>query len=170
MHGNLRVETKDDKAIRVLGVNISSISFWLKDNYKAEQMKFIFKKYGVDIAGQVCTNWSNFKSSQTLASILRAKAEKIRSLASHNERETENIGRYQQGGMTTILHNQLAAFVINSGSDHTWLGKWSWYLVEGEPGHRRHNSLRTVRQCPSRECTVYKQHERYIQEKRLKTN
>ena len=48
MHGNLRVEVKDDKAIRVLGVNINIMSFWLKDNYKAERLKPIFEKYGVD--------------------------------------------------------------------------------------------------------------------------
>ena len=32
LHGNFRVEVKDDDAIRVLGININSMSFWLKDN------------------------------------------------------------------------------------------------------------------------------------------
>ena len=69
---------KDEETIRVLDVNINIMSFWLKDNYKAEWLRFIFKKYVVNIAGlqEVCINWGNFKSSQTLASILRAKAEK----------------------------------------------------------------------------------------------
>ena len=65
--------------------------FWLKDNYKAERLKFIFGKYGVDVTGlqEVCINWSKFKASQIIVSILGVKTEKIRSLASHNERETK---------------------------------------------------------------------------------
>ena len=137
MHGNLGVEVKDDEAIRVLGVNINSMPFWIKDNYKVERLKFIFEKYGVDIAGleEVCINWSGFKASQTIASILRVKTEQTQSVASHNERETKNIGRYQRGGTATTLRDQLAAFVIDLGNDHTGLGRWSWYLLEGEPGH-----------------------------------
>ena len=54
------------------------MSFWLKDKYKAERLKFIFEKYGVDIAGLqgVCINWSEFKASQKIASIVRVKTEK----------------------------------------------------------------------------------------------
>ena len=58
VHGNLRVEVQDDKATRVLGVDINIMSYWLKDNYKAERLKLIFEKHGVDIAGlqEVCIN------------------------------------------------------------------------------------------------------------------
>ena len=96
LHGNLRVEEKHEEAVRVLGLNINSLKFWQKENHKAERLKFIFEKYGVDTTGlqDVCINWSNFKASQTLASLLRDKYENIRSLASHNKRETDNIGRY----------------------------------------------------------------------------
>ena len=75
LHGNLRVEVEYEEVVRVLGVDVNSMSFWLKDNYKAKLLKYILEKYGVDIAGlqEVCINWSNFKSSQTLASILRVK-------------------------------------------------------------------------------------------------
>ena len=161
MHGNLRVEVKDDEAIRVLGVNINIISFWLKDNYKVERLKFIFKKYGVDIAGlqEVCIKWIEFKASQTIASILRVKLEKIRSVVSHNERETKNIGRYQRGGTEKILRDQLAAFVIDSGNVHTGLGSLSWYLVEGEPGQQTY-AMTVYASCGNvgfGEYTVYKQ-------------
>ena len=79
VHGNLRVEEKDDEALRFLGVNINSMSFWQRDNYKADRLKFILEKYGVDAVGlqEVCINWSEFKASQTVASILRVKAESI---------------------------------------------------------------------------------------------
>jgi hypothetical protein len=174
VHGNLSVEKKDDEALRFLGVNINSMSFWQRDNYKADRLKFILEKYGVDAVGlqEVCINWSEFKASQTVASILRVKAEKIRSVASHNERETKNIGRYQRGGTATILRDQLAAFVVDQGNDHTGLGRWSWYKVEGEPGHKTY-IITAYAPCGNTKVgdhTVYKQQERFIQEKGLKTN
>ena len=72
VHVTLRVEGKDDEALRFLGVNINSMSFWQRDNYKADRLKFIFEKYGVDTAGlqEVYINWSGLKASQTIASIL----------------------------------------------------------------------------------------------------
>ena len=51
LHGNLRVEEKDEEAVRVLGSNINSLSFCQKENYKAERLKFILEKYGVDTMG-----------------------------------------------------------------------------------------------------------------------
>ena len=165
---------ENEEAIRVLCINLNIMSFWLKDNYKAERLKFVLEKHGVGIAGlqEACINWSNFNLSQTLASILRAKAEKLRSIASHNERETKNIRRYQWGGAATILHNQLSAFVIDSRSDHTGLGRWSWYLVEGEPGHRTYviTAYTTYGNVGVGvgEYTVYKQHEKSIQKKGIR--
>ena len=92
-------EQKDEEASRVLGMNINSMSFWLKDNYKVKSLKYIFETYGVNTAGlhEVCINWSDFKLSQMLVLLLRTKAENICSVASHNKQETENIGRYQRG-------------------------------------------------------------------------
>ena len=51
VHGNLRVEVKDDEVIRVPGIKINIMSFRLKDNSKAERLELIFKQYRVDIAG-----------------------------------------------------------------------------------------------------------------------
>ena len=61
LYGNLRVEVKDEEAIIVLGVDINIMSFWMKDNNKAEWLKFIFEKYVVNIVGlqEVCINWSD---------------------------------------------------------------------------------------------------------------
>ena len=81
------------------------------------------KKDGVDIAGlqELCINWSGFKTSQKLALLLWVKAENIFSVASYNKQETENIGRYQRGGIRTIIVEQLAAFMIDSGVEYTGL-------------------------------------------------
>ena len=54
----LRIEKKDEESIRVLGLNIDSLSFWQKVNHKAERLKLIFERYGVNTAGlqDVCIN------------------------------------------------------------------------------------------------------------------
>ena len=122
---------------------------------------------------EVCINWSDFKASQTLASFLRAKAENIPSVASHNKRGTENINRYQRGGTATIIREQLAAFMINSSINHTRIGRRPWYQVEGEPGHRTY-LITVYMPCGNvmiGKAMVYKQQERFIQERKgLKTN
>ena len=66
----------------------------------------------------------------------------------------------------------MAAFVIDSGIDHTGLGGWSWYLVEGQPGHVTY-LIAAYAHCGNTrigEATVYEQQERFIEEKILKTN
>ena len=117
IHGTLRVDRKDAEAIRFFSGNINGISFWLSKNYKAERLKFVFKQYGVDSCGlqKVCLNWSAFKSSQTIASLLRSNAEPIRSVASHNctPEATKNAERIQRGGTATIIREELASFVID---------------------------------------------------------
>ena len=174
IYGNLRVQEKPDNAIRFFGHNINSMSFWLNYNYKAERLKYIFEQYGIDTMGlqEVCINWSKFKSSQTLASLLRHGPERIRSVASYNKTELENQGRHQRGGTSTIIRDQLAGFVVDSGVDATGLGRYSWYKLEGEPGHCTY-VITAYAPCGNSamgDGTVYKQQERFIQLNGLRTN
>ena len=80
-------------------------------------LTFIFGKYGVDTVGlyEVCINWSNFKASQM-----------------PSERRTTSTDTRE----AALIREQLASFIIDYGINHTGLGGWSWYQVEGEPGHR----------------------------------
>ena len=73
IYGKLRIDEKDSEAIRLMSQNVNSMSYWLRDNYKAERLKFLLKKYNIDTAGlqEVCINWAALKSSQTMASPLR---------------------------------------------------------------------------------------------------
>jgi len=81
------------------------MSFWLRNNYKAERLKYLFEQYGIDTMGlqEVCINWSKFKSSQTLALLLRHGPEAIRSVTSFNKNEIKNMGKYKRGGTSTII-------------------------------------------------------------------
>ena len=51
IHGDLRVETKSDDVLRFFSHNINSMSYWLRGNYKAERLKYLFKQYGIDSIG-----------------------------------------------------------------------------------------------------------------------
>ena len=132
IHGDLRVNKKEVGTFRFCSININGLRFWLHFNFKAERLRFMLKVHRVDGLGlqEACINWSAFnKTSKTLASLLRQRTENIRSVHSHNTLpgETENIGYNQRGGTATVLKDELASYVIDSGQDHTKLGRWSWY-------------------------------------------
>ena len=84
-YGKLRIDEKDSEAIRFMSQNVNSMSYWLRDNYKAEQLKFLLKQYNINTAGfqEVCINWAALKPSQTMVSLLRHK-ESLRSVHSYN--------------------------------------------------------------------------------------
>ena len=174
IHGTLRLPEKPANTLRFYGHNVNSMSFWLRHNYKAERLKYLFAQYGIDTMGlqEVCINWSMFKSSQTLASLLRHGPEAIRSVASYNTNEIKNMGKHQRGGTSTVIRDQLAAFVVDSGVDATGLGRWSWYKLEGEPGHCTY-VMTAYAPCGNTamgDATYFKQQERFILLNNLRTN
>ena len=130
-------------------------------------------KYKIDSMGlqEAGVNWENFTTSNLLASLLRQGSDPIRSVKLFNSLETKNIGDTQWGGTATIINNALTTYVKDTGTDHTHLGRWLWYRLEGEPGH----STRVVTvyaPCgsnASRILTYFKQAKRYIQNNNLNT-
>ena len=173
-YGNLRVEHKPEDTMRFLSVNINGLAFWWHNNPKADHLKFILKHYQIDGLGlqEPCINWCAFKSSITLASLLRDGTTPIKSVHSHNLHETDNIGRKQRGGTATLLRDELAARVIDRGWDETRLGRWSWYRIQGEPGWRTRivTAYAPTGNKQSDFGSYYKQIQRYIQKKGLRTN
>ena len=145
---------------------MNSMSYWMNKNHKSEPLKYVYDQYGIDAAGlqEVCINWSTLPTSKTIAQILRSKAEDIRSVASHNKREgkEENIGKSQRVGTATILREGLTTYVVGSGTDETGLGRWSWYKVEGEKGHKSYviTAYTPCGKATSKPRTYYKQHGR----------
>ena len=84
----------------------------------------------------MCINWSALHRKNTLADLLRYGQEPLRSVQSHNTTATKNMGRSMRGGTATVLTQHLSSYVKDCDTDYTGLGRWSWYLLEGEPGHR----------------------------------
>ena len=107
-----------------------------------------------------------------MASLLQHRAEPIRLVASQNKLEGEDLGNKQRGGTATVIKDSLAAYVKDSGSNHTGLGQWSWYLLEGELAHYTY-VITAYAPCGNKDSgdsTYYKQSVRYILSKGLRTN
>jgi hypothetical protein len=106
--------------------------------------------------------------------MLQRTIENIQSVTSHNKREgkEKGAGKVQRGGTATILREELTAHVTTSGVDPSGLGRWSWYLLEGEEGYRTRvvTAYAPCGSAASRSETYYQQQMRYITEKALKTN
>ena len=138
LHGTLEPSEKSAEGVRVMSLNINGLQMCKSANPKAERLKQILPKYNVDILGlqETCVNWREFKPSHTIASLLRHRAESIRSTHSFNTHETDNVGKVQRGGTATVATDLISSYVKCSGSDHTGMGRWSYYLLEGEPGHK----------------------------------
>ena len=87
------------------------ISEGLHKNYKAKKLRFMLKTHKVDALGlqKTCINWSAFKCSKTLASLLRQGVNNIRSVHSNNTLpgEAENVGYNQRGERPLLEDNQL---------------------------------------------------------------
>ena len=114
---------------------------------------------------------ANFTTSNLLASLLRQGSDPIRLVKSFNTLETKNIGDTQRGGTATIINNVLTTYVKDTGTDHTHLGRWSWFCLEGEPGHstRVITAYAPYGSNASGVLTYLKQAKRYIQNNNLNT-
>ena len=172
IYGTLAPAHKSAEEIRVMSLNINGLPMCKSANPKAERLKYILPKYEVDILGlqETCVNWRRFKPSNTIASILRRRTESIRSTHSFNIHETKNIGNIQRGGTATVATDMISSYVKGSGSDHTGLGRWSYYLIEGEPGHKT-RIVTAYSPCGSQSSglsTNWKAQVRYIKNNQLR--
>ena len=135
IYGTLHPTMKADDSVGLMSVNVNCLSMWKRLNYKAERLRWSLKNYQVDAMGlqEVCVNWRNFRCN--LAHTLRSGADPMRSVASHNTIEEKRVGNTQRGGTGTVVTGALAKYVKDYGVDYTGLGRWSWFKLEGEPGH-----------------------------------
>ena len=167
------MDHKDNDVFRFLSVNINGLPFWLQQNHKAELLKLLLKRYNVECLGlqETCINWSKFKASQTVASILQVGKTPIRSVQSYDRYETDNIGYTQRGGTATVLQDKLDRYFKDLGKDETGLGMWSWYRIQGAPGCRTRivSAYALTGGKDSEPASYYKQIKRYIQRKGHRT-
>ena len=99
------MDAKEGDAVWYFSNNSNSMSFRKIKNYKADRLKFLLQHDNIDLAGlkEVCINWSAFKSLDNLTYLLWYGQALLRSMASNNKNNTNNIGCTQQGGTDKII-------------------------------------------------------------------
>ena len=119
-------------------------------------------------------NWAQLPPLLTLAQIICRTVENIRSVTSYNKREGKEVGagKVQRGGTATILREELTVYVTKSGVDPSGLGRWSWYLLEGDEGYQTRvvTAYAPCVSAASNSETYYQQQARYTTKEALKTN
>jgi endonuclease/exonuclease/phosphatase family metal-dependent hydrolase len=169
-YGNLRVDKKDCDAIRIMSLNINSLSLWKANNPKVDRLKHVARTYGIDVLGlqETNTNFALLKPSNTIAAKLRHGDDRIKSTHAHNTLELDNVGNFQAGGTAVVVREELAGLPLESGKDTTGLGMFSWYRTETNHGVRTY-FISAYAPCKADGGGTYYQHiQRYIQENKLK--
>ena len=95
---------KADNSVRLMFINVNYLSMWKRYNYKAKRLRWAMFNYKIESMGiqEVGVNWRNFKTSNTLASLLRQGSNPIRSVNSFSRLDTKNIDNTQRGSIATV--------------------------------------------------------------------
>ena len=99
--------------MRLMSVNVNYLSMWKSFNDKAMKLRWTILNYQIDSMSiqEIGVNWYNFKTFNTLASLLRHSSDSIRLANSFNKLDTKNI-----------IQEALTMHVKDLVTDHTHLG------------------------------------------------
>ena len=84
----------------------------------------------------------------------------------------KDAARKQRGGTGTVVLDVLTLYVKDSRVCHTGLGRYSWYKVKGEPGHKTYfiSAYAPCGNDPMGKEAAYKQQARCIKQHGLWTD
>ncbi len=133
---------------------------------KPDKINQLIKHYGVDtVAGcETQCDWSQVdKEDKKFHNILGGEQRKA-SVSGYNTTEPDGP-RNQMGGTAMMTIGRLSSSVVESGCDHTGLGRWSWQLLgRAETRTRVIVAYQPCKPSPtSKGYTVWSQHQRYFQ-------
>ena len=164
-------EYREEGVQRVLFGNVNGMCTWKTKNRKTSMITDLVNTYNIDMVGIVeCgINWGYYKASQSLAALFKLDRE-VRSVQASNVTEATNRCS-QHGGSGMMVVGETIQHAKRSGKDPRDLGRWTWYLLEGEPNHRTRviTGYQPVKAKPKGLETVYQQHLHYIQHEGLHT-
>jgi len=118
---------KPNDAYRVMFENWNSLGVFT-GNHKIDKIDGLVKHYQVDtIAGvEAQCDWRKADHKRQFKHLF-AFGQRKECVVGHNV--TEDTIRDQRGGTAMGTFGRMSAFVIDSGADHTGLGRWCWQLV-----------------------------------------
>ena len=150
--------SKANKTVRISFVNVNGIGTMEKSD-KSEDIRRYMTNNKVDVMGLAETNvnWGKIQTRHTLWDRTKRWFEHRRIAVSYNTKDTLSK-KYQPGGTATLVTNEVAHRVKESGFDVSGLGRWSWTVITGK--QRCTTRIITV-YCPTRSgtgmSTVYTQ-------------
>ena len=123
---------KPDDVFRLMFENWNSLGVFT-GNRKIARINRLATEYEVDaIAGlETQCDWRFAENDRQFGELFGVGKQK-RSVVGYNKRE--KAGRDQKGGTAMMAMGRMSAFIIDTGVDHTELGRWSWILVGAGAG------------------------------------
>ena len=114
---------------------MNKLAPWLREGWKIKKARNILKKTSGDfyLGAEVGANWSKLGMEADLDCLFHTdvSAKSVRGYNRH-----DNIHRGQEGGTAIVAIIQATSLVASCGVDYTGLGRWSWMILETQPGHR----------------------------------
>ena len=162
-----------DNCIRIWYSNPCGLGINPTGTKSHHTFSFLHKKSKADVVCLSETNlrWPSLHHKSRLNHRIRDFFQQFYSSSSYNEHE--NLGKTQRGGTCTIALEQSSFRATTSGSDPCGLGRWSWMEFSGREGART-RVITDYRPCKTtattKLTTVYDQHKRFIQERRIDLN
>ena len=158
---------KPDNAFRLMFENWNSLGAFGKSKHKIDDINALLKKYDVDcLAGcETQADWSFATEEEKFKNLFGLRQDTRCQVGYNTTEEKELRQRCQYGGTAMMTLGRLSTFVIDSGTDFTGLGRWTWILVGS--GDKRTRIV--VAYQPSKPTktskgqTVFEQHQRYFQ-------
>jgi endonuclease/exonuclease/phosphatase family metal-dependent hydrolase len=162
------LKPKADSCIRLAFRNINFLPQY-KSGTKNSEVMFDIRNASVDIFGMCETNvaWHLVDESDSPHECFRGFFESMKVAYSNNTTEKEDKQIGQVGGTMLLTIENVTNRVLQSGSDPTNLGRWSWVLLQGKD-QRKLRVVSIYRPVISSGPTaVYQQHLRYFRNQGL---
>jgi len=155
-------KSKPDDVLMLTMENANSLSLFLPEQWKTRKLQNLNNKYEADttLLNETGTEWNMVPDGKKLSDIFEpGKAKRV--AGGFNRHDT--FSRSQYGGTAAIAVSRLSGYVIESKTDSSGLGRWSWMLV-GSGEHRTRIILmyQPVKPSTSAHGLVWAQYKRHF--------
>jgi hypothetical protein len=163
---------REDGTMRILVCQIGGCASVEMREIKISATERLIRKYDINLClfMELNYNWAKVNSSANLASWFMEDERKTRCIVAHNTKEDDTLfGKHQSGGTGMLCQHQYLQYAQQPIANPRGLGRWCSWPFFCNPTHI---TRIVVAYCPCASKTeglktVYQQHMRYIQSRRL---
>ena len=129
---------KDDGIIRLLYKNANGIPNRLGGDEKLDKAKELIDELGTNVVAynEHRKNLRHKDNRNEWNQLFRGGESDVCSVVAHNEHESDNIGRVQEGGTGLLMFGPITEYLDRPASekDRSGLGRWTTMLLKGSSG------------------------------------